>query len=258
MSRVRAVDPRRAERARERQLDYMHSFREEFRGREHELMAAMEAQARDVRERLNAIRPIRADDRVLEVGSGGCGLIFNFGGEDRTGVDPLADHLRPLFPWQLRSPVRTIAAEGEQLPFEDESFDIVLSDNVIDHARDPQGIVDEIARVLKPGGALYFTVHVHHPIYHWSSVAYGLWRRAGLPGEITPFADHTVHLTVHAGRKLFEGLPVHIVSEDVDMAGAAREARSKPPRHLGDRLKRFFFKNATLEIVAIRTGRDGR
>jgi SAM-dependent methyltransferase len=83
-----------------------------------------------------------------------------------------------------------LQAEGEKLPFDDASFEIVLSDNVVDHAEDPRRIVEEIARVLAPGGLFYFTVHVHHPLYHVTSVAYGLWRRLGLPGEITPFADH--------------------------------------------------------------------
>ena len=160
--RVSAVDRRRAARARERQLQYMHSFGEEWRGREDQLVAAMRAHAGNIRGVVDKVRPIRADDCILEVGSGGCGLSFNFGG-DVVGIDPLADDLRQLFPWQRDSKVPTITAEGEHLPFDDASFDIVLSDNVIDHAEDPQRIVNEMTRVLKPGGVLYFTVHVHHP-----------------------------------------------------------------------------------------------
>jgi SAM-dependent methyltransferase len=252
--RVRAVHPERAKRARERQLAYMHSFREQFRGREAELDASMKAQAADVRSRLDAVRPICPHDRVLEVGSGGCGIIFNFGGTDRVGIDPLADDLRDVFPWQRASKVSTIAADGEALPFEDASFDIVLSDNVIDHARDPQKIVHEMVRVLKPGGILYFTVHFHHPIYRLASRAYGLWHRLGLPGEITPFADHTVHLTRDEAQGLFHGLPVRRESESADVGDAMREARSTPARHAGDRLKRLFFKNAQYRLIAVKEG----
>lgn len=249
--RVSAVDRRRAARARERQLQYMHSFREEWRGREAQLVAAMRTHAGNIRGVVDKVRPIRADDCILEVGSGGCGLSFNFGG-DVVGIDPLADDLRQLFPWQRDSKVPTITAEGEHLPFDDASFDIVLSDNVIDHAEDPQRIVNEMTRVLKPGGVLYFTVHVHHPIYHLASRIYGAWRTLGMPGEVTPFADHTVHLTPDAAKGLFKKLPLRIVSQTVDIEQTKRDVKTIAPRHMGDRLKRLFYKNATIEVIAIR------
>ena len=253
MSSVKAVEAKRAERARTRQLAYMRSFAEEHCGREQEMAAAMAAKARGVRAMVEQVRPVLPDDRVLEVGSGGCGLIFNFGGNHVVGIDPLADDLRKLFPWQQESAVPTIQSDGEQLPFEDASFDIVLSDNVVDHARDPRRIIEEVARVLKPRGIFYFTVHVHHPIYHVSSLAYGVWHRLGLPGEITPFADHTVHLTLASARELFRGLPFRIVRESTDLDRVRQEARATPPRHVGDRLKRWFFKNATWEVIALRS-----
>jgi SAM-dependent methyltransferase len=231
----------------------MRSFAEEHRGREAEMAAAMAEKARAVRALIEEFRPVAPDDRVLEVGSGGCGIIFNFGGEHVLGVDPLADDLRQIFPWQRTSAVPTLQAEGENLPFDDCSFDIVLSDNVVDHARDPRRIIEEIARVLKPGGIFYFTVHVHHPLYHFCSEAYGRWRKLGLPGEITPFADHTVHLTFRAAQELLAGLPLRIVRQWNDLAETRAEAKATPPRHLGDRLKRWFFKNATWEAIAIRT-----
>src|SRR5918996_3443440 len=221
-----AVSASRADRARMRQLEYMRRFADEYRGREHEMVADMRAQAKDVRARIEAIRPIGPDDHVLEVGSGGCGIIFNFGGDNVVGVDPLADHLRQIFPWQRASSIRTIQAEGETLPFDRAAFDVVLSDNVVDHARDPRRIIEEITRVLKPGGVLYFTVHVHHPIYHYSSLAYGLWRGLGLPGEVTPFADHTVHLTTRTARELFRGLPLRIVQESTDIDNVRSQARA--------------------------------
>lgn len=250
--RIESVRTERAQRALERQLEYMRQFAEQCRGHEEGLVAGMAEKAARVRALLSSVKPIHASDRVLEVGSGGCGLIFNFGGEHVIGVDPLADHLRQLFPWQRQSPVPTLSAEGENLPFSDAEFDVVLSDNVVDHARDPRKILAEIARVLKPGGLFYFTVHVHHPIYHHASLVYAQWHRLGLPGEITPFADHTVHLTVRAAERLFDRLPFRIVRSSTDLVAARLQARRNPPRHLGDRLKRLFFKNATFEAIAVR------
>lgn len=252
MVAVEKVDPGRADRALQRQLDYMRSLAEEWAEIEDRIVGDIAAKARRVRSLLEPVKPIGRSDRVLEVGSGGTGIVFGWDGDHVVGVDPLADHLRELFPWQRKSSVPTIAAGGEELPFDDCAFDIVLSDNVIDHARDPRQILVEIARVLKPGGVFYFTVHVHHPVYHYSSLAYGIWRKLGLPGEVTPFADHTVHLTVGAARHLFDGLPFKILRSSIDIAAAKLEARQVPPRHIGDRLKRLFFKNATFEAVAVR------
>jgi len=43
------------------------------------------------------------------------------------------------------------------LPFEDASFDTVLSCGVLEHVEQPDASLDEIRRVLKPGGTFYVT-----------------------------------------------------------------------------------------------------
>jgi SAM-dependent methyltransferase len=242
---------RRARRALERQLDYQRKKADGLRGHEAEIMAGMASHSAAVRDKLTALRPIPDGARVLEVGSGAHGLIFFFDGGERVGVDPLADHYRELFPvWQER--VTTIAAFGERLPFEDSRFDVVLSDNVVDHAENPRRIVEEMVRVLTPGGSLYFTVNVHHALYHWAAILHAGWRALGIPFEVTPFADHTVHLTLGAARNLLARLPLRIVSETDTVEETKQAGRAEAPRHAGDRLKRWFFKNALWEVIAIK------
>lgn len=244
---------RRADRALERQLDYQRQKAEDAKGHEPEFVAKMLEKSKRVRDKLEAIRPIPEEARVLEVGSGAHGLIFYFGAKNGVGVDPLADHYSTLFPlWQSR--VKTVAAPGEALPFDDHSFDIVLCDNVVDHATDPAKIIRQIVRVLAPGGLLYFTVNVHHPFYHAAASLHAGWRALGIPFEITPFADHTVHLTLGAARKLFDGLPLRHISERNTIEEVKRSSRSQRARHAGDRLKRLFFKNALFELIAVREG----
>ncbi len=212
-------------------------------------MTGMASHSAAVRDKLAAVHPIPDEARVLEVGSGAHGLIFFFDGGQRVGVDPLADHYRELFPaWQKRA--ETIAAFGERLPFENSSFDVVLSDNVVDHAENPRRIVEEMSRVRTPGGLLYFTVNVHHPLYHWAASLHAGWRALGIPFEVTPFADHTVHLTLDAARNLFAGLPLRIAWETDTVDETKRAGRAEPRRHMGDRLKRWFFKNALWEAIA--------
>ncbi len=243
---------RRARRALERQLDYQRAKAAKARGHEQDYVEAMRQRSARVREKLERVRAIPEDARVLEVGSGAHGLVFFFGTTRGVGVDPLACDYAALFPaWQDRA--RTIAAAGERLPFTDESFDVVLCDNVVDHAEDPARIARELVRVLAPGGLLYFTVNFHHAVYSAAARAHSAWNAAGLRFEIGPFADHTVHLTLDGARSLFDGLPLRVISEDGNVADAKRAARLRPPRHAGDRLKRLFFKNALYELVAERT-----
>lgn len=47
------------------------------------------------------------------------------------------------------------AAVGEQLPFADSTFDLVVMDQVIEHVADQKRVLAEALRVLKPGGPLY-------------------------------------------------------------------------------------------------------
>lgn len=49
------------------------------------------------------------------------------------------------------------ADAGEALPFDPDSFDFVLCGEVIEHVVDPDGLLIELRRVLKPGGRLILT-----------------------------------------------------------------------------------------------------
>jgi SAM-dependent methyltransferase len=237
----------RAQRALNRQLAYQQKKAAAIRGRERDIVLAMMYSSSRVRTLLNLIHPINSEARVLEVGSGAQGLIFFFGAERGIGVDPLAQAYAGLFPeWQDR--VSTVAAFGESLPFTEGSFDIVLCDNVVDHAESPKGIVAEIARVLKPSGLLYFTVNTHHLIYALASRVHGAWTDLGISKEIGPFADHTFHLTLSRAQRLFQGLPFRVLQETNNIDEAKVIAKQER-----DLLKRFFYKNALYEVVAVRS-----
>ena len=241
----------RAKRALERQLAYQELKARSIRGREEEVIPSMKLASLRVRNQLEKFQTIDAEKPVVEVGSGAHGLIFFFGAKQSVGVDPLAVSYAALFPaWQGRVP--TVAAFGESLPFADQTFGVVLCDNVVDHAESPRTIATELVRVLVPGGLLYFTVNIHHVIYAAAAQAHSAWNSVGMSYEIGPFADHTTHLTLSGAKRLFEDLPVRVLSENSNIAAARERARKLPARHFGDSLKRAFFKNALYEVIARR------
>jgi SAM-dependent methyltransferase len=244
---------RRAVRALQRQLEHQSAKAARIReqGLENRALQLMQTYSASVRDQLERFRPALGDARVLEVGSGAHGLVFCFGGTQAVGCDPLAAEYRSLFPaWQGRVP--TLAAAGERLPFPDAAFDVVLCDNVVDHAERPAEITAELVRVLSPGGLLYFTVNFHHPFYHGVSWLLGRVNALGIPFEVGPFADHTVHLTLRGAKRLFRGLPLRVLDEESERRGARGGARRAAAAWAVALVRRLFFKNAAYRLIAER------
>jgi SAM-dependent methyltransferase len=106
----------------------------------------------------------RATGQVLEIGAGTGANLAHYGPgiESLTLTEPDRPMLRRLerrsrqespLPIVLRAP-------AEDLPFDDESFDVVVSTLVLCGASDQPRALREIHRVLRPGGQLLFLEHV--------------------------------------------------------------------------------------------------
>ena len=64
----------------------------------------------------------------------------------------------------IESPLAKIKLDIHQMPFEKNSFDVVLCNHVLEHVRDDIQAMREIARVLKPGGFAILQVPFFHPV----------------------------------------------------------------------------------------------
>jgi len=110
-------------------------------------------------------------------------------------------------------------AAGESLPFPDNTFDTVLSHEVIEHVMDDRQTAAEMIRVLKPGGRAvifcpnrlyFFETHGHYwrGQYHFGNTPLINWFPNVLRNRLAP---HVRAYTARGLRALFKDLPVRIV-----------------------------------------------
>lgn len=100
---------------------------------------------------------IKRGERVLDLGSG---RGYWAGKAARLGADVVAYDVKEerVERATIRYPrVRFVLGSAEDTGLEDDSFDVVLILSVLEHTADPERVLAEIARVLRPGGRLALT-----------------------------------------------------------------------------------------------------
>jgi SAM-dependent methyltransferase len=126
-----------------------------------------------------------AGARLLEVGCGmGTDLLqFARGGAKVTGVDltPRSIEISRQHFAVCGESGQFAIADGEHLPFADESFDVVYSNGVLHHTPDTAGAVREIHRVLRRGGQARVMLYHRHSLGYWGQI---ILRYGVLHGEL--------------------------------------------------------------------------
>ena len=105
-------------------------------------------------------------------------------------------------------PTTDVSANGEAMPFADESFDGIIACNLLEHVTSQAGVVAEMRRVCKIGGKIYAdstTVHPYHgfPHHYFNATESGLeWLMTevgGSSGGVEPTdARTTIHLILES------------------------------------------------------------
>ena len=161
--------------------------------------------------------------RVLE---NGCGVGMYLAPLRRALSTPLVygleyDFGRAAEAGRRDQPSQVVCAAGEQLPYPRDTFDVVLSNEVIEHVRDDRQALEEMARVLKPGGRLilfcpnrWYVAETHgiywRGQYHFGNIPLVNYLPDAWRNRLAP---HVRVYTAHSLRRLLAGLPLHILMQ---------------------------------------------
>ena len=104
--------------------------------------------------------------RVLEIGGGATQLIDFFREGEKYAVDPLADMYQAEFAEVLAPGTKWHKAKAENMPFENDFFDIIVIRNVLDHVDSVDKAISEMRRVLKNSGILYLGMNTFSGPYY--------------------------------------------------------------------------------------------
>jgi len=143
--------------------------------------------------------------------------------EDIAGLDIEFDRLREAK--KLNN--RVVNGKGEKLPFPDNTFDLILSHEVLEHVMDDQVAVNEIVRTLKPGGRLVlFCPNRGYPFethgvywqghYHFGNIPLVNYLPRPWRDKLAP---HVRIYTRHDLESLFHEMPVKFIRRTTIFGG---------------------------------------
>jgi len=79
---------------------------------------------------------------------------------EKAKANPIAEKLNVDF----------VVGDAENIPFPDNTFDVVVNTALLQYFDEPQKVINEIHRVLKPGGVAVVEVPLKYGFYHFKSL----------------------------------------------------------------------------------------
>lgn len=188
--------------------------------------------------RLKMIQQAAGDQAQGTVLENGCGVGMY--------LSHLMPHARRIFGLEydperaaeaLQVSPNVVIAAGEHLPFADNTFDLILSHEVIEHVQDDRLAIQEMVRCLRPGGRItLFCPNRGYPFethgvywrgqYHFGNIPLVNYLPRRLRNRLAP------HVRVYSRQdldRLFAGLPVQVLERRI-IFGAYDNIIARYPR----------------------------
>ena len=119
---------------------------------------------------------INSKTKVLQIGCGPDDVINHFPVVKKYSIDPLADFYKKKFKFNYKS-TNLQKAGGENIPFKDSFFDVIVLTNVLDHTHMPEKVLSEIQRVLKKEGLFHFENYIFQRNFLRIAKIWGILKR---------------------------------------------------------------------------------
>lgn len=113
----------------------------------------------------NFLSKYATEEKILDIGSGGSSYNIFFPNRFTFDIDP------------ERKP--EVIGDIHKMPFQDNEFKAILCTEVLEHLYDPKKAIEEMKRILKPGGKLILTTRFMFPI-HDAPIDYFRYTEFGL------------------------------------------------------------------------------
>ncbi|MFQ3536076.1 MAG: class I SAM-dependent methyltransferase [Aggregatilineales bacterium] len=154
---------------------------------------------------------------------------------------------------------RALIAAAEHLPYASATFDVVLSNEVLEHVQDDRAAACEMVRVTKPQGMIVvfcpnrwypFETHGHYwrGEYHFGNTPLINYLPDVLRNKLAP---HVRAYTARGVRRLFAGLPVRIVSHTRIFGGYDNIAQRAPTLARLMRAALYFAERTPLRLLGL-------
>ncbi len=148
-----------------------------------------------------------AGERVLEIGGGMGTDLSQFArhGAVVTDVDLSSGHLELAKEnFRLRGlNAEFVLHDAESLMFGDNTFDVVYSNGVLHHTPNTRRVVQEIHRVLKPGGHAVIMMYAENSLHYWRNLVWAIGLKQRQLGEwsMGEIMSRSVERSDHAGAR---------------------------------------------------------
>lgn len=133
---------------------------------------------------------VQPGERVLDLGCGDGAFVAALAahGARPVGADVAGEALRRA---RLHHPQLEFVQSADALPFADGEFAVVWAGELLEHVQDGLGLLEEVARVLRPDGRLLVSTPDHG---WWRRLSVALSRRR-FEAHFDPRADHVRFFT---------------------------------------------------------------
>jgi SAM-dependent methyltransferase len=199
----------------------------------------------------------RVHGKVFEIGVGLGAYLSRLAEDSQQAIGLDIEHERTLEAHQFIDQI--ICGVGEQLPFPENSFDLILSNEVLEHVQDDHQSVMEMVRTLSPGGRLVifcpnrgYPFETHGIFWHGNYKFGNIPMVNYLPNRFrNKLAPHVRAYSRKQLGQLFKGLPVKFIHRSI-IFGAYDNIIARHPG-FGKYLRAFlqFLEKTPLKIFGL-------